>query len=177
MNRRINTRISDEVCKELDRIVSAVESAGGQSSRSQLVRALIEKSLGFDEGAKGEPEPSSYEKGTAFELEVFEDIARALWDAPVERLQARPGERASDVRGPFFDVECKAGRRPSTRQALQQSREACGSGRSPVVVIRDDDAEPFAVCRWDTFLALWRCAWELHTFAGDLADRFENVEE
>ena len=177
LSNRIHLRLSDSDLRHLDRLCDGVreETGNATASRSEILRAFL--FAGAERQDREQNSGGSYEKGRGFEREVLEDIDRALWDAQVEHLEPRAGERCPDIRGPFFDIECKRGRRPSTRQALAQAREACSPGQQPVAVIKDDDGQTFVAMPWRAFLALWRCAYELRTFANDLADRLEEGAE
>jgi hypothetical protein len=176
LKNRIHLRLSDSDLRHLDRLCEQVREASGKAdtSRSEILRRFL--FAGAESQEREEPE-QAYDKGRSFEREILEDIDAALWDADVQHLEPKKGTRRPDIRGPFFDLECKRGRRPSTRQALEQARQACAPGQAPVAVIKDDEADPFVALPWSVFLGLWRCAYELRTFANDLADRFGDVEE
>ena len=175
MTRRFNIRVSDGMAEQVGRVAREVAISGGDGSISQVARRLIEEGLRSFE-AEGRSTETNYEKGQAFEVQVFEDIKKALWDAEVEHLKPRPGGRCPDIRGPFFDVECKAGKRPSTRQALKQIRESAAENQSGIAVICDDGERPFVVLDWNTFLSMWRAVYELSIFAEDLPRRLKRVE-
>ena len=175
LNNRIHLRLTDSDVRHIERLCDEVRAAEDNPSlsRSEIMRSFL--FAGADNRTREQPS-QGYDKGRDFEREVLEEIDVALWDADVTHLDPLKGQRRPDIRGPFFDIECKRGKRPSTRQALQQARESCAPGQAPVAVIKDDDSETFVAMEWRSFLALWRCAYELKTFANDLADRFENVE-
>ena len=176
MTQRINIRVSEEISKSIERIAGEVRRHGGEGTISHVARRLIEEGL-RSMTSQEEPEPIS-DKGRKFEIKILEDIKAALWDADVERLKVKKGTRTPDIRGPFFDFECKAGKRPSTRQALDQIRASKREDQSPAVVIQDDDgSSPFVVLEWSSFLALYRAAYELAIFADDLPRRINRVEK
>ncbi len=175
MSRRFNIRVSDDVAEHVEKVAKEINRRGGNGTISQVARRLMEEGLRSIEGR--EPETNTTERGTAFEQRIYTEINVALWDGEVEHLHPAKGERRPDIRGPFFDVECKTGKRPSTRQALQQAREACKEGQTPIAVIEDEDREPFVVIDWRSFLAMWRAVYELSVFAEDLPSRLNHVEE
>lgn len=97
------------------------------------------------------------EKGKRGERATVNEVKDAfpwLGEAIKRGWQARAGDDAPDVDGvPGIWIECKAGAKPNPRAALQQAIAACKT-RVPVVVIRDDRKEPFAVMRWPDLLRL-----------------------
>mgnify|MGYP003152354084 CR=1 FL=1 len=176
LKNRVHLRLSDSDVRHIDRICDEIREATGNQnlSRSELMRSFL--FVGAESQTREEPS-AGYDKGRSFEREILEQIDVALWDADVEHLDPKSGERRPDIRGPFFDLECKRGRRPSTRQALQQAREAAARGQIPVAVIKDDDSDAFVALDWTAFLALWRLAYEIKTYANDLAERLGNVDD
>lgn len=96
---------------------------------------------------------SQRRKGHAFERWVAREL-RKLWPQARRGYQSRGGgAEASDVEGTPFHVECKRGKRPSPRAALEQAK-ADTDGRPVVCVIKDDRAEPFVVMRWGEWVEL-----------------------
>ena len=172
MSRRINVRLPAELSASVEKIAREVNKAGGNGTLSQVARRLMEEGL----QAMGREDATPNERGAEFETTIYRQIKAALWDGEVEHLHPRSGELRPDIRAPFFDVECKTGRRPSTRKALSQAREACADNQVPIAVIKDDDDEPFVVIDWYTFLALWRSVYEISVFAEDMPRRLGNVE-
>lgn len=172
MTRKLNIRISDEISESVEKIAREVNKAGGNGTISQVARRLIEEGL----LAMSREDATPNERGAEFETTIYRQIKAALWDGEVEHLHPRSGESRPDIRAPFFDVECKTGRRPSTRKALKQARESCAENQVPVAVIKDDEGEPFVVVDWYTFLALWRSVYEISVFAEDMPRRLASVE-
>jgi hypothetical protein len=177
MTQRLNFRISDEISHSIQRIAEEVQERGGEGTISNIARRLLEEGLRSMQGKEEDSTPN--DKGRKFELRILDDIRAALWDADVKRLKVNKGKRTPDIRGPFFDFECKIGKRPSTRQALDQVRASKAPDQAPVAIVQDDDdlRGPFVVMEWSTFLALYRAAYELAIFSDDLPRRLNRVEK
>lgn len=168
MSRRFNFRVPNDIAESVERIAQEVNEHGGNGTISQVARRLLEEGLrSMDKREEWTPN----ERGAEFETRIYREIKAALWDAEVEHLHPAKGEHRPDVRGPFFDIECKIGKRPSTRAALAQARQAAKGTQAPIAVIQDEDGEPFVVLDWSTFLAMWRAVYELALFAEDLPRR------
>jgi hypothetical protein len=168
MTRRFNFRVPNDIAEHVEKIAQEVNEQGGNGTISQVARALLEEGL---RSMANRDEPTPNERGSEFETRIYREIRAALWDAPVEHLHPAKGEHRPDIRAPFFDVECKIGKRPSTRQALAQARQSTAEGQAPMAVIQDDDGAPFVVLDWSTFLAMWRAVYELAIFAEELPRR------
>ena len=97
-------------------------------------------------------------KGHGFEREIARQL-RNIFPGARRGLQYQDGEGCPDVTGTPFHVECKRGKKPNPRAALAQSINDANKGKVPIVVIRDDRADPFVVLRWDDFLDFVR-EWE-----------------
>ena len=69
-------------------------------------------------------------------------------------LQYGDGSNAPDVDGTPFWIECKVGKKPNPRAALEQATEASNGTRPPVAVVKDDRKEPFVVIKLDDFLGM-----------------------
>ena len=173
MTRRLNFRVNDDLAAQVEAIADQMNQAGVEVSISQIARKLLEE--GLQRVAARQP-TSNTEKGKSFERFVAAEIQKALWDAEIELLQQRPGRRTCDVRTPHFDIECKTGKRPSTREAFSQAQAAADEGQTPIAVIRDEGSEPFVVMGFHTFLAMARAMYELQVFAEELPERLNNVE-
>lgn len=107
---------------------------------------------------------SEREKGKRWEREVARDMRQALPGCHVVRgWQARAGSDAPDVDGTPFWVECKVGKRPPLRPALQQAVEAsveAGDKRPVVAVVKSDRQPPLVLMHYDDWLDLVGEWWE-----------------
>ena len=173
MTRRMNFRISDELAEQVESIVNQLNASGVHVSISEIARKLIEE--GLNRVQEKNPR-SSTEKGSQFERHVAAELKAALWDSSVEILKKKVGRRTPDIRTNLFDIECKAGKRPSTRDAFAQVKASAGQGQTPIAIIKDDNAAPFVVMEFQTFLALARVVHDLQIFAMDLPRRLKDVE-
>lgn len=117
---------------------------------------------------------SQRRKGKTGEREIANEIRAAL-DIDVHRgWQARAGTDACDVEGvPDCWVECKRGKKPNPRAALQQATED-SDGRIPIAVIRDDGEDAFAVLSLDALLALIDASRSAPNYPA-LSDRFKRI--
>ena len=95
-------------------------------------------------------------KGAAWEREVARRFREAMPGCDAKRgWQQRSGAEMADVELPFFWPECKVGKKPPIRAAMQQAySDAEGSGRMPIVIIKEDRKRPFVVVDFDDFLNL-----------------------
>lgn len=106
------------------------------------------------------------EKGHRFAREVAAKMRSSMpGETGIKRgFQFRRRDRAADVECPHFWLECKRGRKPVVRRALQQAIDDAGhasDGRVPVAVIRDDREEPFVCLLFEDFLDLVGEWWQL----------------
>jgi len=147
----LNFRVSDQVREALDRLVDQVAESGGEMSFSEVARLAMAEGL---ESLKLKTAGTNHHKGIRFERWVLKQLREALPDFEFEHLRAEQGRKNPDILGPFFAYECKTGKRPSTRQALDQIMESDREGRMPVAVIRDDGGEAFVVLPLPAFLKL-----------------------
>ncbi len=101
-------------------------------------------------------------KGAAWERAVRDFFIEAMPGATVRRGlgQARSGGEVADVDCPVFWVECKVGKMPNPRAALEQAKEAAAPGRIPIAVVKDDRHEPFVCLALDDFLDFVKEWWE-----------------
>lgn len=103
-------------------------------------------------------------KGRRFEQEVA-TMFRAAMPSAAETIrrgwQTRKGTDAPDVIVPFFSPECKVGKMPNPRAALEQARSAVTAGTIPLAVIKDDFKEPFVVIGAEDFFGLIGQWWNL----------------
>ena len=95
------------------------------------------------------------DKGARWERAVAIDLRKALGDAK-RGLQSRGGaSEEPDVRaGGIVVAECKVGKKPPIRKALETSVTNCAPGEIPIAVIKEDRKVPFAVVRWCDFLEI-----------------------
>jgi len=70
--------------------------------------------------------------------------------------QSRTGKEAPDVVPPILSIETKHGRRVNLRAALMQVIESAPPDRIPVVIAKDDRAEPVVVLQLQHFLVMYR---------------------
>lgn len=103
---------------------------------------------------------NSRAKGHAFEREMVHVFREALPGAEIRRgLQFRDGAEAADVECPVFHVECKRGRQPNVRAALEQAKRDAKKGKIPLGIIRDDRKDAFVVMELEDFLEFLREWW------------------
>jgi len=173
MTRRLNFRVSDDLASQVEAIAESLNRSGVDVSISQIARKLLEEGL----QRMSSNQPSNSEKGAQFERECADMLRQALWDAEIELVKQKPGRRNPDIRTPLFDIECKTGKRPSTRDAWSQARASAIEGKTPIAIIKDEDADAFVVMGFKTFLALARAVHELQIFAEDLPERLNDDVE
>lgn len=101
------------------------------------------------------------EKGARFEREVRKRFEEAMPGAKVKRgLQARGGDECPDVDAAgVFAVECKVGKAPPIRPALEQVLRDAPKGVIPMAAIKEDRREPFVVIMLDDFLEFVKDWW------------------
>ncbi len=99
---------------------------------------------------------SQREKGKAWEREVARRLRDVMPGVDVKRTQqSRQGTDGPDVDAGAYGVECKHGRRPPIRRALQQAIESAHPGQVPVAVIKEQNSRvPFVVLPLDRFLEM-----------------------
>ena len=92
------------------------------------------------------------DKGARFEREVAARF-RAIGFADAKRgFQMRGGAaECADVSAGPFHIECKVGKKPPIRKALETAFTTCPVGKIPVAVIKEDRKDPFVVIRLDDF--------------------------
>ena len=76
--------------------------------------------------------------------------------------QCFKGDLRADVDCPEVWVECKVGKRPNIKAALEQAEEAeagAKTGKSPVAICKWDRQEPIASMRLDFFIELLKIAY------------------
>lgn len=147
--KRINFRISDSVRKSLDQLVDDLQRDGADASISEVARLVMAEGL---RSMRERGEDTSAMKGARFERWVLKRLQDTMPAWEFEQLKPRQGQHNPDIRGPFCVYECKTGKRPSARGALEQAITSDRDGLEPVAVIRDDGGEAFVVLPFDVFL-------------------------
>jgi len=71
-------------------------------------------------------------------------------------FQYRSGKEAADLEVPILWIETKRHRRVNLRAALMQVIESAPPDRIPVVIAKDDRAEPVVVLQLQHFLVMYR---------------------
>jgi hypothetical protein len=92
------------------------------------------------------------EKGKRWEREVARRMREAMPDVDVRRGYQRYGADQADVEVPVLWIECKVGKKPNVRAALEQAGGDAPPGRVPVAVVKDDGGRPFVAMGLDDFL-------------------------
>ena len=102
----------------------------------------------------------SRRKGATWERALVKKFKEVMPGENIHRgFQCRSGEEAPDVDVPAFWVEAKAHNRTNIKAALEQAAEACGKGRWPLAICKDDRREPIAAMYLDDFLELVEQWW------------------
>lgn len=99
---------------------------------------------------------SQRRKGHSFERDIARRL-RALYPDARRSQQTRSGQEGPDVCGTPLHIECKAGKRPSPRAALEQADADSNAVKPPVAVVKDDGVSrgrELVVMHWNTFLWL-----------------------
>jgi len=102
------------------------------------------------------------DKGARFEREVAKIFREALPGCDAKRgLQTRGGAaEVPDVQAGPFAIECKVGKKPPVRFALDTAVEHCPRGCYPMAIIKEDRRQPFAVMPLDDLLEILTEWWE-----------------
>ena len=170
----------------LDRLRDVMSESGDTMSRSEIARLLLaegarhlmgdhsrtmrecvtdpaaEESEAKRAEAASRRGRNSRRKGANMEREIARQMNERMPGLGARRsLQSRGAQDGADVDCPIFWVECKAGKKPNPRAALEQAmRDAETTGKIPVAVIRDDRRPAFAVLPWEDLLDLMAEWWE-----------------
>lgn len=98
---------------------------------------------------------ASRRKGHDFERKVAREL-RDRTGMPFKRgFQTRGGgEEEADVfcKGLPYHFECKKGKSPPLKRALQQAEADAGEDQVPIAVVAFDKEEPIVMMRWAPFL-------------------------
>lgn len=98
----------------------------------------------------------SRDKGARFEREIANRL-KEVFGSRVTRSsgQCFSGDTRADVDCPNLWVECKVGKRPNIKAALEQAeeaRESSESTKTPIAICKWDRDEPIASMRVDAFI-------------------------
>ena len=98
---------------------------------------------------------NSQQKGKRFERKVAHLLSQIWHNARrVPFNQAHKGSDGCDVEGTPYWLECKHGKRPNIRAAMQQAVEAT-DGRPPVVITRRNGEDILVTMKLDDWVDLW----------------------
>jgi len=105
-------------------------------------------------------------KGRVFQQQVREDILEAMDLNPKDVLSTPMGQAGLDIyfaanaRGEFpFGVECKHQERLNLWEAIRQAEiNAFGEKLTPLLVVKRNRGEPYAILPWDDFLTMAKMA-------------------
>ena len=105
----------------------------------------------------------SRDKGARFEREIANRLKEVFGPRTTRSSgQCFKGDLRADVDCPEIWVECKVGKRPNIKAALEQAEEAeagAKTGKSPVAICKWDRQEPIASMRLDFFIELIKIAY------------------
>ena len=103
------------------------------------------------------------DKGANFERYVANRLKEVFGPRTTRSSgQCFKGDLRADVDCPEIWVECKVGKRPNIKAALEQAEEAeagAQTGKSPVAICKWDRQEPIASMRLDFFIELIKTAY------------------
>ena len=105
----------------------------------------------------------SRDKGARFEREIANRLKEVFGPRTTRSSgQCFKGDLRADVDCPEIWVECKVGKRPNIKAALEQAEEAeagANTGKSPVAICKWDRQEPIVSMRLDYFMKLIKIAY------------------
>jgi len=105
----------------------------------------------------------SRDKGARFEREVANKLKRVFGPRTTRSSgQCFSGDTRADVDCPKIWVECKVGKRPNIKAALEQAEAAekiADTGKTPVAICKWDRQEAIASMRLDDFIDLLELAY------------------
>jgi len=97
-------------------------------------------------------------KGHDFEREVARDLRKIFGQA--RRVpQYQKDHDSGDVSCPIIHPECKVGKAPNIRKALEQAMETCPAGKWAVAVTRRTRKKALVTMRYEDFLDLIGAYW------------------
>lgn len=122
----------------------------------------------------------SRDKGARFERYVA-NVLKPVFGENVTRSsgQCFKGDTRADVDCPEIWVECKVGKRPNIKAALEQAEEAASSSNSNkkcVAICKWDRELPIATMRLDDFIEILRRAFD-GGYDGGLETRLRREED
>jgi Holliday junction resolvase len=124
-----------------------------------LTSRLMELHLGH-EVAMGK---YSRDKGARFERAIAKGLRVVFGERTIRSSgQCFSGDTRADVDCPKIWVECKVGKRPNIKAALEQAEEASAGAQSdkvPVAICKWDREEPIASMRFDDFVEILKLAY------------------
>lgn len=104
----------------------------------------------------------SRDKGARFEREIANRLKEVFGPRTIRSSgQCFSGDTRADVDCPEIWVECKVGKRPNIKAALEQAEEAIGiakSDKTPVTICKWDRDIPIASMRLDYFIEIMNLA-------------------
>lgn len=89
---------------------------------------------------------SQRRKGASYEREVAHYLS-TVFGEPVKRNLSQSRDGGDDIRVSGLVVECKRRRRIAVLRWYEQAKRAAGDGGVPVVVMREDAGESFALVK------------------------------
>ena len=105
----------------------------------------------------------SRDKGARFEREIANKLKEVFGPRTTRSSgQCFSGDTRADVDCPHIWVECKVGKRPNIKAALEQAEEAeanAQTGKVPVAVCKWDRQEPIVSVRLEYFIKLLKSAY------------------
>jgi len=100
------------------------------------------------------------QKGARWERDVVNRLKAIGFTDAKRGFQMRGGAaECPDVSAGPFHIECKVGKKPPIRTALETAVTTCPKGMVPVAVIKEDRREPYIVMPLEDFEDLikeWR---------------------
>ena len=105
----------------------------------------------------------SRDKGARFEREIANRLKEVFGPRTTRSSgQCFSGDTRADVDCPTIWVECKVGKRPNIKAALEQAEaaeEIAKTGKEPVAICKWDRDTPIASMRIDYFIELLKLAY------------------
>jgi len=120
----------------------------------------------------------SRDKGARFEREIANKL-KEVFGPRVTRSsgQCFSGDTRADVDCPDLWVECKVGKRPNIKAALEQAegaRDSSGSTKTPIAICKWDRDEAIASMRIGVFVQLLKLIYKGGSDGGKGKNAFES---